>query len=98
MEAKAQVHKSKFEKLLSDSEFNRFGLICVILTIVGCLGGIAVGMGALGNTLATSVIIIPTMITLSLLLAVAPMKWIMMAGIVSSTIDILFIIYYTLLA
>jgi hypothetical protein len=55
MEAKAQVHKSKFEKLLSDSEFNRFGLICVILTIVGCLGGIAVGMGALGNTLATSI-------------------------------------------
>jgi hypothetical protein len=98
MEAKAQVHKSKFEKLLSDSEFNRFGLICVILTIVGCLGGIAVGMGALGNTLATSIIIIPTMITLSLLLAVAPMRWIMMAGIVSSIIDILFIIYYTLLA
>jgi hypothetical protein len=96
MEAKA--HKSKFEKLLSDSEFNRFGLICVILTIVGCLGGIAVGMGALGNTLATTIIIIPTMVTLSLLLAVAPMKWIMMAGIVSSTIDILFIIYFTLLA
>lgn len=98
MEAKTQMHQTKIEKLLIAAEFNRFGLISLILTIVGCLGGIAVGMGALGNTLATSIIIIPTMITLSLLLAVSPMRWIMMAGIVSSTIDILFIIYYTVLA
>jgi len=97
MEAKTQVHQTKFEKLLIDAEFNRFGLISFILTIVGCLGGIAVGMGALGNTLATSIIIIPTMITLCLLLAVSPMRWIILAGIVSTTIDILFIVYYTLL-
>ena len=42
--------------VLKESEFNRFGLISIILLVVGC--------------------VVPTMTTLSLLLAVTPMKWI----------------------
>ena len=87
-----------FAKVLSDSEFNRFGVICVVLTIVGCLGGAAVGLGAIGSTLALVTIIVPTMITLSFLLAVSPMKWILTAASISVAIDILMIAYYTLLA
>jgi hypothetical protein len=93
MEVQAQP-RSKFEKLISDSEFNRFGLICIILTIVGCLGGTAVGLGAINNVVALTVVIVPTMATLSLLLSVSPMRWIMTAGIVSVSIDLLLIIYY----
>lgn len=90
----AQVNQTKFEKLISDSEFNRFGLICVILLIVGCLGGIAVGLGAINSVLALSVVVIPTMLTLSLLLAVSPMKSIMTAGTVAVVIDLFLIVYY----
>ena len=88
--------QGKIAKLISDSEFNRFGLIFVILTIVGCMGGIAVGQGAVGSTFLLSLIIIPTMTTLSLLLAVAPMKWILTAASISVIIDLLVILYLAL--
>lgn len=77
-----------------NTEFHRFGLISAVLLITGCLGGMAVGLGAVESTLATIIIVIPMMVTLSFLLAVMPMKYIMGAGIISALIDVLFIAYY----
>lgn len=82
-------------KNVTESEFNRFGLIAAILTIVGCMGGFAVGLGAIESTIALIIIVIPTMLTLSLLLAVAPMKWIFNA-VACLAIDAMFIVYYLL--
>jgi hypothetical protein len=81
-------------KFYSEMEFNRFGLICIIITVVGCLGGIAVGMGAIKSTLALMAVIIATMATLSLLLAVAPMKQIFISASITVLIDILLIVFY----
>jgi len=81
----------------SNLEFNRFGWIAIILTVVGCLGGLTVGLGAIENTLSLIAVVIPTMITLSLLLAVSPMKWILNAALISISIDLLLISYYVLL-
>lgn len=78
----------------ANTEFNRYGLISVILLIVGCTGGLAVGLGAIGSIFTLILIVVPTMTTLSLLLAVAPMKWIIKAGIISTAINSLFILYY----
>ncbi len=78
----------------SNLEFNRFGWIAIILTLVGCLGGLTVGMGALQNTAALILVVIPTMITLSFLLAVSPMKWILNAAIINISIDLLLMTYY----
>ena len=89
----ATIEQSEFFKNL---EFNRFGWIAIILTVVGCLGGLTVGMGAIENTISLVVVVIPTMITLSLLLAVAPMLWIVTAAGVSLFIDILLLLFYTL--
>lgn len=83
-----------FDKLVKEMEFNRFGWIAIILLVVGCLGGLTVGMGALGSTFALIVILNPTMLTLSFLLSVAPMKWIALATIVTVSIDLLFFGYY----
>lgn len=80
------------------SEFNRFGLISMIILIIGCMGGAAVGAGAIENTFTLILVIVPTMITLSLLLAVAPMKWIMTSATVSVIIDILLLTYFLLIA
>jgi hypothetical protein len=77
-----------------DAEFNRFGLISVILLIVGCLGGITVGMGAIDYIWSLILVIIPTMTTLSLLLAVAPMRYIFYATTVSIVIDIILLVYF----
>jgi len=83
------------QNLTNDLEFNRFGWIAVIL-VVGCLGGLTVGMGAIESTAALVVVLIPTMITLSLLLAVSPMKWVMTSTAVALTVDIILLTYYTI--
>lgn len=55
-------------------EHNRFAIISIVLLLVGCIGGLTVGFGAIDLTWQLIAIVIPTMITLSLLLAVAPLK------------------------
>lgn len=84
-----QTAQSTLEKL----EFNRFGVISIVLLIVGCLGGLTVGFGAVKEVWSLTLIVIPTMITLALLLAVAPMKYIMTAAITAVVIDLLMILY-----
>ena len=79
-----------------NTEFHRFGLISAILLVVGVAGGLAVGLGAIENVLSLTLVVIPTMTTLSLLLAVAPMKYIMAAGGVSLIVDVMFITYFLL--
>ncbi|MEY4659556.1 MAG: hypothetical protein RJB36_1322 [Bacteroidota bacterium] len=83
-----------FDKLIGEMEFNRFGWIAIILLVVGCLGGVTVGMGALESTVALIAIVVPTMLTLSLLLAVAPMRWIALASMATVSVDLLFFSYY----
>jgi len=77
-----------------ESEYNRFGLIAVLILLIGCLGGITVGMGAIRDTGALILVVLPTMLTLSLLLAVAPMKWFYKAASISILIDVLLLAYY----
>jgi hypothetical protein len=68
---------------------NRFGVISIALLIVGCLGGVTMNLGAVKETWSMIVVIIPTMLTLSLLLAVSPMKWILNALALSVIVDLL---------
>ena len=86
--------KKMINKLVKEMEFNRFGWISVILLVVGCLGGLTVGMGALESTFALILILIPTMLTLSFLLSVAPMKWIAVAAMVTVSVDLVLFSYY----
>lgn len=97
MEANVQS-TSWMDKIMGDSEFNRFGLICVVLLVVGCLGGTAVGLGAINNTFTLIMVTIPTMLTLSLLLAVSPMRYIITSALISVAIDVVMIVYFSLLA
>ena len=88
------VNKMSTTTVSNEMEFNRFGWISMTLLVVGCLGGVTVGMGAIENTLALIAVVIPTMITLSLLLAVSPMKYILTGAAVSVAIDLILISYY----
>jgi len=89
-----QINAVNAEGKFKGSEFNRFGLISLVILIIGCLGGIAVGLGAIQSVLSLSLILIPTMLTLSLLLSVSPMKWIINSAAVCVLIDVLMITYY----
>lgn len=82
------------QNLTNDMEFNRFGWIAIILLVVGCLGGLTVGMGAIENTIALVAVVIPTMITLSLLLAVSSMKWVMTSTAIAISVDVILLTYY----
>ena len=85
-----QIHpKTMVESL----EFNRFGIISIVLLIVGCLGGLTVGYGAVNAVWSLTLIVIPTMVTLSLLLAVSQMKYIITAAITTVIIDLLMLVY-----
>lgn len=86
-----QVNISEKEANL---EANRHGLICVIILIIGCLGGITVGYRAIESIIALTLVVLPTMTTLSLLLAVAPMKWIIRMALISVAMDLLILTYY----
>lgn len=77
-----------------NTEFNRFGLISAIVLIVGCSGGLAVGLGAVEHIGALIAVVVPTMLTLSLLLAVSPMRYIMTAGAVSAAINLIMMAYF----
>lgn len=91
MEAHTKQHP-----ILDTIEFNRYGFISIILLIVGCLGGLTVGFGAVEYTFSLSLVVIPTMLTLALLLAVAPMKYILGSASIAILIDLILIIYFAL--
>lgn len=78
----------------NNAEFNRFGIISVVLLIVGCLGGITVGMGAIEYIWSLVLVVIPTMTALSLVLALAPMRYIIYATVASVLIDIILLAYF----
>lgn len=90
------THTEEKKGLYGQAEFNRFGYISAILLIVGCLGGITVGLGAVEHVWSLALIVIPTMLTLALLLAVSPMKYIINAAFVTIAVDILMICYLLL--
>lgn len=91
METK-HIEKSFWHKLMPDLETNRYGVISMVLLVVGCMGGVAVGLGGIDHTWQLIAIVIPTMLTLSLLLAVSEMKHIMTAMSVAVIIDLLIIL------
>jgi hypothetical protein len=87
-----EIKQSTWMKLENLANEYRFGVIAISLLIIGCLGGVTMGYGAALHTWSLIVVVIPTMTTLSLLLAVAPMRWIMNAFIVTVLVDIMVIL------
>jgi hypothetical protein len=81
------------KKFNGDLEHNRFAIISAVLLLVGCLGGLTVGLGAIHSTYQLIAIVIPTMVTLSLLLAVAPVKHILSMALLTTILNVLILIY-----
>jgi len=88
---KTKSERSTLDKLIEKAEFNRFSIIAMILLIVGCLGGLNVGAGGLTETYQLILTVIPTMATLSFILAVAPMRLLLGTALVTTIIDVVLI-------
>ena len=90
----AQSHAPSFwDKIIPDMETNRFGTKSLVILLIGCLGGITVSQGAGDSWIQLTLLVVPMMVTLVLLLAVMPMKWILNAMVVTIVIDLLVLLY-----
>lgn len=73
-------------------EFNRFGIMPIILLLIGCIGGIAAGFGAFADLLRISLVAFPTIISLALILAVSPMRVIFYSAALAIACDLIAIV------
>jgi len=70
-------------------EFNRFGIISMLVVIIGCSGGIAASFGAGDSIVKLAMIAFPSIISLALILAVAPMRAIVYMALLAIALDLL---------
>lgn len=90
----AQAHSAKQEnKIWTKFEANRFGIIANLLLVIGCLGGVSAAYGANYDTLQLSLIVFPTILSLALILAVAPMKSILSLSAAAIVLDLLVLVF-----
>ena len=81
-------NSKKASTFWEDMEFNRYGVIAVLIIITGCLGGISISFGA-GNDVARMLIVaLPTSLTLAFILALTPMRLIVTSSAVAVLIDV----------
>lgn len=80
---------TRFEE---NAEFDRFSIISAGFLLIGIIGGVTVGMFASQHIWQIGVIAAFTMLSLSLMLAVAPMKYIIRLTIVTLLVDVLFML------
>lgn len=80
------------DNIFFDHDMNRYGIISMLLLVVGILAGIAVGTGAMHSTIQLIFLAMTTMAALSMILAVAPMKIIVYTSFAAVTVDIVIIL------
>jgi len=89
----AQNVPSFWDKLIPEMENNRFGTVSIVILIIGCIGGITVSQGAYDSWIQLSILIVPLMVTVVMLLAVLPMRWIMNAMAITVLIDVAVLLF-----
>lgn len=84
-------------RLEAQSEFNRYGITSMFFLLIGIFGGITIATSAYAHLWQITVIAMLTMLSLSLMLAVAPMKYILRVTAVTLLIDLLILMFNAVL-
>ena len=79
--------------LWNKMEFYRFGIMPILIVIIGCCGGLAVAFGAKSDILKLSLVAFPTIIALALILGLVPMKVITYVCSLAILFDLLVLIF-----
>jgi hypothetical protein len=93
IERKQTISKNVNSKFWDKVEFNRYGIISMLVLITGCLGGICAAFGAHNNALEIGLIVFPTIIALAMILAVAPMRIIVYLCSLAIILDFIVLIF-----
>ena len=87
-------HSASNQLFWEKVEFNRFGVIAWILSLVACTSGITAGFFVDGTSqLDITLVAMPTMLTLCSILIVAPMRWIVGVGVATLLINLFIILF-----
>ena len=92
MDSTTNEPKSFIQRFNERAEFDRFSVISVGFLLIGIVGGITVGIFAREHIWQIGFIAAVTMLSLSLMLAVAPMKYIIHGMIAALLVDVFFIL------
>jgi hypothetical protein len=91
------VTKTKARSAFWESaEFNRYGIIAMVLLIIGCMGGFAASYAGGNNAFKIALVAFPTILSLAFILAVMPMRLIIWASSIAVLIDMALLISYIL--
>lgn len=94
---KTELTGIKFiDNIFFDHDMNRYGIISMLLLVVGILAGIAVGTGGINSTIQLVFLAFSTMASLSMILAVAPMKYIVYTSIFAVIVDVVILLINTI--
>lgn len=74
------------------AEENRFGVISFLLIFIGCIGAFTLSVGGLHNDATLIGLIVTTMATLSLMLAVQPMRYVIYGAVAALAVNIISLI------
>ena len=74
-------------------EFSRFGIISMLVVVLGCVGGMAASFGAKDDVVKLGMMAFPTIISLALILAVAKMRIIVYVSIIAIILDLIVLIF-----
>ena len=86
---KSNVKEASTSVFWESVEYNRYGLIPIILLVIGCIGGVAAAFGAQSDIIKLSMVAFPTIISLAMILAVAPMRVIVYVCSIALALDML---------
>jgi hypothetical protein len=86
---KAENKNKSVSSRWEQAEANRFGIIPILIVIIGCVGGLSAAFGAQGDPLKLSLVAFPTIIALALMLAVAPMRLVLYVSIIAIILDLI---------
>lgn len=86
--AKQEVLSTFWQK----AEFNRYGIIAMVLTVLGCMGGFAASFGAGADIFKIALVAFPTILSLAFILGVMPMRLIVWSSSIAVLIDIILIL------
>lgn len=75
-------------------EFNRFGIIAMLLVIVTCLGGVAAAVAIQTSAFLLGVVALPAMAVEAFILSVMPMRTILITSVISVIVSLAVAIFF----
>lgn len=91
--AVSTIKTKVFSRFWATMETNRFGIIAMLLIVVGCLGGFAAAIAVQRSSFQLLAVTLSTMAVESLILSVMPMRSIIVASVISAIISLFVIIF-----